>query len=78
MKFKSYKIKATKKRNAKEIHIIKSYKRLSLTMPFTTLDLFPNKQNWRIDNWQIATDTLLAIIKAQSHNFIMGVKIVYK
>ena len=29
---------------------------------FTAIDIFPNKENWRISNWQIATDTLIAII----------------
>ena len=26
---------------------------------------FPNAENWQIDNWQIATDMLIAIIMAQ-------------
>ena len=38
-------------------------------------DLLPNEQNWRIGNWQIATDTLIEIIKAQRQIFQMGVKI---
>ena len=47
------------------------------TMPLQPLDMlhaiaigiFPNEQNWRIGNSHIATDTLIAIIKAQRQNF---------
>ena len=37
-------------------------------------DLFPNEKNARIGNWQIATDTLIAIIKAQRQFFSNGCK----
>ena len=30
---------------------------------------FPNVENWNAGNWQIATDILMAIIKAQEQNF---------
>ena len=40
----------------------------------TLLYLFPNGQNWQIGNWQIASDTLIAIIKAQRLNFLNGFK----
>ena len=33
------------------------------------LDLFQNKECWRIDSWQIATDTLIVIIEAHSQIF---------
>ena len=33
-----------------------------------------NEQNWRIGNCQIATDTLIAIIKVKKQNFPRGVE----
>ena len=30
-----------------------------------------NEQNWRVSNWQIDTDTLIAIIKAQMQNYLL-------
>ena len=37
------------------------------------LDFFPNGENLQIANWQIATDTLIVIIKAKSQKFLQGV-----
>ena len=44
--------------------------------PIQTIAFFPKERNRRIDNWQIATDTLIAIIKAQRQNFPQGLEIV--
>ena len=37
-----------------------------------TLDFFPNEGNWQLGNWPIASDTVIAIIKAQGQNFPWG------
>ena len=36
------------------------------------LDFFPGHENWRVRNWQIDRDTLIAIINAQRQNFPQG------
>ena len=41
-------------------------------LEITLIDIFPNGDNLEIANWQIATDTLIAILKAKSQNFPQG------
>ena len=31
------------------------------------LSFFPNEEDWRVGNWQVDTNTLIAIIKAQMY-----------
>ena len=42
---------------------------MDIPIPCYLLDLFPNSENWRIGNWQIARDALVAITEAQRSTF---------
>ena len=41
---------------------------------FSQIQPFSKSRNWQVGNWQIATDILITIIRAQSQNLLQGFK----